>query len=304
MSGLDIDRMAERRGDANWLEQTYRDPETQILAMHRGRLLVAGEAAQVVRLDASQLPGKVDYCAFLGRLNNRMLFAASVAEPDVEPLASHSHGQFMAFRQAIPRLPAEDASLAAYARALDLWQRQHRFCGRCGSPAEADPAGFRRICTSGECGKEHFPRLDPAIITVVGHRGRCLLGRQPSWPAGRYSTLAGFVEPGESLEDAVRREVLEESGVRVASATYHSSQPWPFPSSLMVGFFAEAADAGIRRGEELEDVQWFEVDELERAVRARDILLPYRASVSYRLIADWMREQHGVDVAAWREKRS
>lgn len=300
MSGLAIDRMAERRNDIEWLADVFSRPQTQILAVHRGRILVSESGSALFRLTASQTPESLEYSAFLGRLESRDYFAVSIDAGQMEQLVEETGGQLTGFRQVIPRLPAEEASLAAYARALDLWQSAHRFCGRCGSPTNADSGGFRRQCGNAECATQHFPRLDPAVITVVAHDGRCLLGRQPGWPEGRYSTLAGFVEPAESLEDAVRREVLEESGVKVGTVAYHSSQPWPFPSSLMVGFFAQAIDDKINRGDELEDVQWFAIDELSRAVKSRDVLLPYRSSVSYRLIADWVKQVHDVDIASWR----
>ena len=130
--------------------------------------------------------------------------------------------------------------LLAYARALSIWRSRHRYCGACGAPLVAVRAGHALRCTNGACAQESFPRIDPAIIVLVCDGERALLGRQASWPPGRYSTLAGFVEPGESLEDAVAREVFEETGVPVHDVRYHSSQPWPFPSSLMVGFQASA----------------------------------------------------------------
>jgi len=139
-------------------------------------------------------------------------------------------------------------------------------------------------CSREDCGAEHFPRLDPAIIVLVTDGERALLGRQASWPEGRYSTIAGFVEPGESLEDAIVREVMEETGVRATDPVYHSSQPWPFPSSLMIGFTANAAPgAEPRADEELEDVRWFSRDDIAAGRPA----LPPPQSVSYRLIEDW-----------------
>jgi NAD+ diphosphatase len=165
-----------------------------------------------------------------------------------------------------------------------LWRRRHRYCGSCGAPARSESAGHVMKCTSPACGAEQFPRLDPAIIVLVSDGERALLGRQAAWPAGQYSTIAGFVEPGESLEDAVAREVMEETGVAVTDAHYHSSQPWPFPSSLMVGFTARAGtDAVPRADEELEDVRWFTREE----IAAGHPRLPPPQSVSFRLIEDW-----------------
>jgi len=169
------------------------------------------------------------------------------------------------------------------------WHARHRFCGVCGESAEPRDAGHVRACTSPACGAIHFPRTDPAVIVLVTRGDRTLLGRQPVWDAGRYSTLAGFVEPGESLEDAVAREVHEETGVRLSSVRYHSSQPWPFPSSLMVGFTAEAASDEITIDpDELEDARWFTRDEIRREMDAGTFLLPSEISIAYRLIAEWL----------------
>ncbi len=195
-----------------------------------------------------------------------------------------SDASFEDLRLAAGLLPQDEAGLLAYARAMVLWRRRHRYCGSCGAPARSESAGHVMKCTDPACGAEQFPRLDPAIIVLVTDGERALLGRQAAWPAGRYSTIAGFVEPGESLEDAVAREVLEETGVTVLDADYHSSQPWPFPSSLMIGFTARAvADAVPRADEELEDVRWFTREQIASGTPG----LPPPQSVSFRLIADW-----------------
>lgn len=188
-----------------------------------------------------------------------------------------------------------DSGLFAYAKALLLWQTRARFCGACGSPTERIRAGHCVRCSNAECGLQQFPRTDAAIITLVSDGTRCLLGRQAGWPAKRWSTLAGFVEPGETLEDAVRREVHEEAGVRVDICRYHSSQPWPFPGALMVGFHAESSDATIALGDELEDARWFEAQDLLDAVTRGEIGLPPRISISRRLIEDWLEDILGAD---------
>ena len=164
------------------------------------------------------------------------------------------------------------------------WRRRHRYCGACGAPTASASAGHVMKCTNAACATDHFPRLDPAIIVLVTDGERALLGRQAAWPEGRYSTIAGFVEPGESLEDAVAREVLEETGVRVLESEYHSSQPWPFPSSLMIGFTARAAAEAVPRAdEELEDVRWFTREQVAAGFPG----LPPPQSVSFRLIEHW-----------------
>jgi NAD+ diphosphatase len=168
---------------------------------------------------------------------------------------------------------------------MAVWRARHRYCGICASTLVAERAGHVMRCL--KCGHESFPRIDPAIIVLVADGDRCLLGRQASWPPGRYSTIAGFVEPGESLEDAVAREVLEETAVRVRSVNYHSSQPWPFPSSLMVGFHATAdSSQPVQVTNELEHARWFTRQEL---TQEGSLLLPPSQSISYRLITTWLR---------------
>ncbi|MEM9531547.1 MAG: NAD(+) diphosphatase [Pseudomonadota bacterium] len=304
MSGLPIDRLVPRRTDPEWLESQYLNPENHVLVMVEGRVLVrgAGPDAQLLDLPAGQRRHS-SYHALLGRIGNVTYFAASVTSEVASELTDAApDAKLSGLRGLLYRLEGSQASLVAYARALDLWQTNHRFCGRCGSETRQDQGGFRMMCTNRDCRRQHFPRLDPAVITIVGHEGRCLLGRQPSWPPGRYSTLAGFVEPGESLEDAVRREVEEESGVLVGPVHYHSSQPWPFPSSLMVGFTGEALTTDIRCDDELEDARFFAPDELEELVRSGELILPFEASVSFHLIADWMEQTHGVDIRTWSKR--
>jgi NAD+ diphosphatase len=174
---------------------------------------------------------------------------------------------------------------------MAFWHARHRFCGVCGAPTESVDAGHRRRCTRPDCAADHFPRTDPAIIVLVHAGDRCLLGRQARWTPGQYSTIAGFVEPGEALEDAVAREVREETGVLVHDVRYHSSQPWPFPASLMVGFTAAAATRDVHvDGTELEDARWFSRDDIRRGLASGALRLSSPASISYALIRDWMEE--------------
>jgi NAD+ diphosphatase len=196
-------------------------------------------------------------------------------------------------REIAPVLAQDEGGLLAYAAALLNWHRRHRFCSVCGTASQVREAGLLRVCPA--CGAEHHPRTDPVVIMLVvdGERDRVLLGRQAAWPAGRYSALAGFVEPGESLEDAVAREVFEESGVEVGDARYVSSQPWPFPSSLMLGFHARYASGEARvRDRELEDVRWFHRDELAASMRGEGPLrVPPRIAIARRLIEEWLDER-------------
>jgi NAD+ diphosphatase len=189
-------------------------------------------------------------------------------------------------RNAAVRWPALPAAIYAQARALLHWQARNRFCGACGNAVEFERGGFAARC--GACGVEHYPRTDPAIIVAVSDGERLLLGRQASWPEKRYSVLAGFLEPGESLEQAVAREVMEEAGVCIDDCEYLASQPWPFPSSLMLGFRARAAAQPLRFGGELEDARWFTAAEIRAQVAVGELQVSPRLSISRWLIDDWL----------------
>ena len=170
-----------------------------------------------------------------------------------------------------------------------FWNARHRFCGLCGSPTRSEEAWHMRRCTAPQCNTMHFPRTDPAVIMLVTDGDRALLGRSRHFPTGMYSTLAGFLEPGESLEDAVAREVREESGIVVGPVFYHSSQPWPFPANIMLGFYAEAATSEITVDYgELEDARWFERGWLKSHADDDDFRLPRRDSIARRLVDDWL----------------
>jgi NAD+ diphosphatase len=199
--------------------------------------------------------------------------------------------RLIGLREAGALLSAEDAGLLAYGTAMVNWHRSHPHCARCGTRTEIAHAGFMRCCPN--CGASHFPRTDPVVIMLVNDGERALLGRQASWPEGRYSALAGFVEPGESLEEAVAREVREEASVEVRDVTYRSSQPWPFPASLMLGFHARHAggEADIGDGE-LAQVRWFERDELAAIARGEveGMNVPPPLAIARRLIDEWLSQ--------------
>jgi NAD+ diphosphatase len=189
-------------------------------------------------------------------------------------------------RSAAAQWPALAASVFAQARALLHWQARSRHCGVCGTRNEFIRGGYAARCPG--CGGERYPRTDPAIIVAVSDGERLLLGRQAAWPAKRYSVLAGFLEPGESLEQAVAREVMEEAGVRVEACEYLASQPWPFPASLMLGFRASARPQPVRLGDELEDARWFSAEEIRAQVAAGELQISPRLSISRWLIEDWL----------------
>ena len=287
-AGAFVDRSGHRREDPAWLEAAVAHDDTLFVPVWDDKCLAAGEPAHAVLLKRSQLDGHLagPSPVFLGMFRDRPAFALRVDPADEPPFADM--GQFHDLRYLGSVLPSDEANLVAQARALVLWHRLQRHCGVCGARTRAESGGNTRICTA--CDTVIFPRVDPAIIVLVSHENRCLLGRQPSWPEGRYSTIAGFVEPGESLEDAVCREVLEETNVAVGDVRYHSSQPWPFPSSLMLGFTAHAESSEIELNDgELEDAQWFTRKEL----RSGFPKLPYRLSIARRLVDDWLeRPRH------------
>ena len=222
----------------------------------------------------------------------------SAADQRWTALAAHGEGtpdaatgtRAIGLRAAAATLPQADGGLAAHAAALVNWHRRHRHCSVCGAPTAVAEGGVVRRC--GRCGAEHHPRTDPVVIMLVTDGDRVLLGRQPSWPKGRYSALAGFVEPGESLEEAVAREVREEAGVEVGPPAYVASQPWPFPSSLMLGFTAPWIAGEPRRiDEELEDVRWFTRADVAAAVEEREgpLGVPPRFAIARRLLEMWLQ---------------
>jgi NAD+ diphosphatase len=272
-AGAGLDRAAARRGRPDWVEARRAEPGARALLLSGRGVWVEDGRLVLVRPD--------DDAVFLGLAGDRPVFAVDLG--DEQP----ARGKPAGLREAATELPADEAGVAAYAASLLSWHRRHRFCANCGQPTEPCDAGHERCCPA--CGTHHFPRTDPVVIVRVTHGSRLLLGRKTGWPEGRYSVLAGFVEPGESLEDAVGREIHEEAGVRVVSASYLASQPWPFPSSLMLGFHADADGGEPRPNDaELADVRWFEPTEVEDAAAGRGgVFLPPPFTIARRLIDDW-----------------
>ncbi len=304
---LRLDRAAERRDERDWVDARASAPEARFLVLDGDDLAYVKREAESLRwlgpderarwlpdADATLLGTDDEQAYFLLRLD-----AAGPSAPDAAALEQALDARRMHLRQAGLLLDAHEAALFAYAKGLAHWQRETRHCTACGARVTLVASGHRAQCTGVDCGKLHFPRTDAAIIVIVEHDGACLLGRQAGWPAGRYSTLAGFVEPGESLEDAVRREVAEEAGVRVDEVHYHSSQPWPLPASLMIGFTASAHDRAIRlRDGELEDARWFTPAQIESGLADGSFATPPKLSVSYQLLAHWLHERAGLALDA------
>jgi NAD+ diphosphatase len=274
-SGAGLDRASARRGDPEWLAAQREQPAA-------GSLLLSDQGIWV---DGGRLvlaPPNGD-SVFLGLDGRRPLFAADTGA------AGPERGRPAGLREAATELPSAEAALGAYAASLLSWHRRHRFCANCGAATELRDGGHQRLCPS--CGASHFPRTDPVVIVrVTDTADRLLLGRQARWSPGRFSVLAGFVEPGETLEEAVAREVLEESGVEVGEATYMASQPWPFPSSLMIGFNARATGGEpYPSDKELSEVRWFERAEVEAAAAGTSgVELSPAYSISRRLIDAWL----------------
>lgn len=293
-SGPFIDRRAELRDDPEWIAAARADAGTRYLvATGAEQLVLAGPSPDILLLgnDDPLVRGAEDSSlTLLGWFRGQRTVLVEWTSGSIREfgLVLPPDAQLRELRPLAPMLQADAAALLAYARALVLWRSRQQFCGVCGSPNRRARAGHVMRCSREDCGTETFPRLDPAIIVLIADRSgeRALLGRQPSWPRGRYSTIAGFVEPGESLEDAVLREVAEETGVEVAGVKYVASQPWPFPSSLMLGFQATARTEEIRlRDGELEDARWFTRADLASGGAG----LPPPGSISSRLIDDWFR---------------
>lgn len=285
-AGAFVDRYGEGRKDSDWLSAAVDNEESRFVPVWGDQCLVGGDPLHTVLLEKRQIEGFIDEDTdfiFLGLFHDVPAFAFAISG-DVEPPFGE-FGEFHDLRFLGTVLPPDEANLAAHARALAIWHSTQMFCGICGSSARPEAGGNSRICINRDCNREIFPRVDPAIIVLVSDGDRCLLGRQPGWPEGRYSTIAGFVEPGESLEDSVRREVYEETNVHVGAVHYHSSQPWPFPSSLMLGFVAEPTSEQIVLNDgELEDARWFTRKEL----RSGFPKLPFRISIARRLVDDWI----------------
>lgn len=304
-SAVAVDRLGLRRSDREWLDRALDAPTAVYLPVWRMKNLVTdGQTPRPVFLrskDLQDLLPLADSLSLLGEKDGVIFFAVDLPANGAQPPTQLVNmGCFMDLRRVGPLLDHDEAALLAYARAITYWHGQNRFCGVCGAETKSDQAGHIRVCANPRCAKEHFPRTDPAIIVLVSRSDRCLLGRQPHWPEKMYSTIAGFVEPGESLEDAVAREVREETGVRIAGVSYHSSQPWPFPCSIMLGFHGHAADEEIVIGDnELQDARWFSRDEIVQGLTDGGLKLPSPISIAFRLIADWFAEDRAESLMSY-----
>ncbi len=301
-TGMRLDRAMRQRADPALVLELLADPATRVLAAGRdGVLMRDGGNPALIRSElGSEAPAEP---ILLGLEDGSAIFAVDIdalAAPAREALTSA--GEIVSLREAGAVLSRSEGGLASYLAALMNWHRSHRFCANCGAPTQVADGGYSRHCP--RCGATHFPRTDPVVIMTVEHRGRLLLGRHAGWPARRYSVLAGFVAPGESAEEAVVREVREESGIRAREPSFVTSQPWPFPSSLMLGFEAHS-DGGepAPRDGELEEVRWFSLEAVREGLEDgnAELLLPPSISIARFLIERWaQRRSHSRPRAAKR----
>ena len=283
------DRVGEHRTDDAWLEQAWGEPSTRVLVVAGSRVRpLDGTVPWVPTAHAPEGGTRV----LLGEREGRVWFAQVVDTGHVDEADSEG---WVGIRDLLPHLAGagvEQAPLVFHAIGLAEWLLATRFCPRCGGRLEPRTAGHELECV--DCHRRQFPRTDPAVIMAITHGEpgspdeALLLGRQDVWPSGRYSTLAGFLEPGETLEDAVRREVMEETGVAVGDVAYFGNQPWPLPASLMLGFRGRATSREIRvDGTEMQDARWFTRDDMRREASAGTLVLPGGVSISRSLVEDW-----------------
>lgn len=293
-----LDRVSHLREDADWLADRLRHESSRLIPVWRERNLVSGVEGEPSAIDLpihhiETLHAGHAEPVLLGVVGDTAYFTLDVShidEPERHELLGGA-GLFEDLRRVGPMLPSEQGNLLAFARGINYWHSRHRHCGVCGAPTISEKAGHQRRCTSSECGAVSFPRTDAAIITLVYRGDEIILARSPRFVNGMQSVLAGFLEPGESLEDTVRREIFEEVGVRVTDVEYQSSQPWPFPSSLMVGFRARALDTEIRiDNEEIMEAGWYSRDYLKALTPESPLRLPRPDSIARRLIEDWLAE--------------
>ena len=296
-SGNPLDRASEKRADAQWLSAARADAKTKVLPLWKLQPLLLGpegasEATALAFVEAGLANGLGDPDAtevFLGLDRGTACFARDIsALPDPLAAALASLGHFRNARAAASLLNEPEVAIMGQAKALIVWHNRHRFCANCGARSQSTDGGYRRLCPV--CKAEHFPRTDPAVIMLITAGDRCLLGRNKRFTGGHFSTLAGFVEPGETIEEAVRREVFEEVNLKVGVVRYFASQPWPFPSNLMIGCFGEAETRDIVvDGHEILTARWFERGLVRKVLsgESTEVLLPRRDAIAHHLIRAW-----------------
>ncbi len=298
-AGNPLDRASDRRGDAKWLAEQLASDESLGVAIWDGRPFVEPTkdgGMQIAYLPAKlvgELAGGQERLLFLGLWKDTAVFAVDLegaANPaDGGPL--QGLGKFEDLRAVALKLPPTEAAIVATAKQMFEWRRKHPHCAVCGQPSEPRDGGWKRQCPA--CEAEHFPRTDPVVIMLAYHGERCMLGRQERWPPGMFSALAGFLEPGESIEEACARELKEEAGLRTRKVRYHSTQPWPYPSSLMIGLIAEVEDdEGAPDQTEISEIRWFTRDEAKALIAGQldGTFAPQRLAIAHQLIKAWVEE--------------
>ena len=297
-SGNPLNRASDRRGDAAWIAEQLAAPASLAVAMWNGRPLVETAkdgGAQIAYLAAGmarELAGGPERLLFLGLWNDIAVFAVDL-EGSVDPADGplEGLGRFEDLRAIALTLPPPDAAILATAKSMFEWRRKHRFCAACGQISNAVDGGWKRVCPA--CAAQHFPRTDPVVIMLAVKGERCLLGRQAAWPKLMFSALAGFLEPGESIEEACARELFEEATLRVTAVRYHSTQPWPYPSSLMIGLIAQVEnDDAVADQVEIDEVRWFSRAEARAMIHGElaDARAPGALAIAHQLIKAWSEE--------------
>ena len=300
-AGNPLDRASDRRSDPDWIAARFDAPDTLVLPFWNGQPFVEDAPAKEGRetgvrlayLDAGlarELAAGAERLLFLGLWKTTAVFAIDL-EGSVDPGSGPvtGLGRFEDLRGLALRLPASEAAIAATAKGMFEWRRRHGFCAACGQKSEVKDGGWKRQCPA--CRTEHFPRTDPVVIMLAARGDSCLLGRQAIWPKGMWSALAGFLEPGETVEEACARELKEEAGVEALSVRYHSTQPWPYPSSLMIGLIAEVDEGEAAPNDaELEAVRWFTREEaaLLLAGKLDGAFAPPKLAIAHHLIKAWV----------------
>ncbi|HEY2733829.1 MAG TPA: NAD(+) diphosphatase [Polyangiales bacterium] len=282
-----LDRAAERREDIDYLEARLSAAETLLLPVWKGQPFARGDDLVLIRnAQAGALLEQSSELVFLGMFEGEACFAIDITPlPDPLAPAALSGSEPLELRALVNRLSSRDAELALYARALLIWHRRQQFCGICGHATRPRQGGHARVCTNPEDGTLHFPRTDPCVLILVRAGDECLLARSPTWPVGMFSALAGFVEAGESLEQAALREVREVTGLEIGELQYFGSQPWPFPASLMIGFVARASSREFHvDGKELESARWVSRGQL-LAPDSPEFFVPRVGTLSGQIIA-------------------
>jgi len=301
-----LKRHAEFRNNTEQLNDFLSDKNTQFLLSHKGRFICFdgkpnyfshGQVTELTSVTLSLTNNNLMNCIYLGMTETQHYFLLAIKQlgKNLETF------DLLDLRTATLSASPFDVSVLFYSKGLSNWHFSHSFCAECGSRTSATQTGHSRTCCNKDCAKEHFPRIEPAVIfsiqTILDETPKILLARQANWPDKRYSVIAGFAEHGETLENAVAREALEEVGLEVSNIEYVSSQPWPFPASLMLGFSSETKQHDICLvDEELEHAQWMSAEEIKRSVEQGELLLPYSVSISWHLVDRWYQQQTGESI--------